>query len=178
MASLSVEIKTKTMATSTKMFRMLAGIENLYYALLLGADPERARTADTWRSWHQIGFHMDVKNPPPAARDNEKVRVTLDTSREPDLAINVEGGEPRAIAALQSLLREIDRVRAKRGQESETTRLAAVKADSAVATQLLDPLHNALNNSGCALAVPDFDFAIDRALNVLANPEVTSLRVR
>lgn len=121
---------------------------------------------------------MSVKNPPPAARDNEKVMVTLDVSGEPDLVINVEGGDPKAIGALKSLLGEIDRVRGKRGQESEAARLAAVKEDSAVAAWLLDPLHNALNNSGCALAVPDFDFAINRALAVLAHPEVTSLRVR
>jgi len=178
MPSLSVEIKTTQMVTSTKLFRMVAGIENLYYALLLTGDPARARTADTWRSWHQLGFHMDVKNPPPAVRDNEKVMVTLDISGEPDLVINVAGGEPKAIAELKSMLTEIDRVRAKRGQESEAARLAAVKEDAAIVTPLLDPLHNALNNSGCALAVPDFDFAINRALTVLANPQVTSLRVR
>ena len=45
-------------------------------------------------------------------RDNEKVMVTLDVSGEPDLVINVEGGEPKTIAALKSLLAEIDRVRA------------------------------------------------------------------
>ncbi|MGO9061514.1 MAG: hypothetical protein ACLQU2_29680 [Candidatus Binataceae bacterium] len=178
MPSLSVDIKTTQMVTSTKLFRMLAGIEHLYYALLLTGDQARAQTADTWRSWHQLGFHMDVKNPPPAVRDNERVMVTLDVSGEPDLVINVEGGERKTIAALKSLLAEIDRVRAKRGQESEAARLAAVKEDSAIASHLLAPLHNALNNSGCALAVPDFDFAINRALTVLANPEVTSLRVR
>jgi hypothetical protein len=178
MPSLSVEIKTVKMVTSTKLFRMLAGIENLYYALLLTGDPTRARNAETWRSWHQLGFHMDVKNSPPAVRDNEKVMVTLDLSGDPDLVINVTGGEPKTIAALKSVLAEIDRVRAKRGQESEAARLAAVKEDSAIAAQILAPLHNALNNTGCALAVPDFDFAINRALTVLANPEVTSLRPR
>jgi hypothetical protein len=177
MPSLSVEIKTTTMATSTRMFRLLAGIEHLYYALLLAGDQARAENADTWRSWHEVGFHMDVKNPPAAVRDNEKVMVTLDLSGEPDLVINVEGGQPGAIAKLQALLREIDRARAQRGQESDAARLAAVKADPAVAGALLTPLHNALNNSGCALAVPDFDFAINRALTVLAHPEVTSLRV-
>jgi len=178
MPSLSVEIKTKTMASSTKMFRMLAGIENLYYALLLTGDQARAENADTWRSWHELGFHMSVKNPPAAVRDNEKVTVTLDVSGEPDLVINVEGGESRATGKLQSLLKEIDRARAQRGQESEAARLAAVKADAAVAGALITPLHNALNNSGCALAVPDFDFAINRALTVLAHPDVTSMRVR
>lgn len=34
MPSLSVEIKTTRMVTSTKLFRMVAGIENVYYALL------------------------------------------------------------------------------------------------------------------------------------------------
>jgi hypothetical protein len=178
MPSLSVEIKTVTMVTSTKLFRMLAGIENLYYALLLTGDQARAASADTWRLWHQLGFHMDVKNPPPAVRDSEKVVATLDITGEPDLVINVAGGEPKAIAALKSLLGEIERVRAKRGDESEAARLAAVKADPAIAAHLIAPLHNALNNSGCALAVPDFDFAINRALTVLANPEVTSMRVR
>jgi hypothetical protein len=167
MRSLSVEIKTTTMATSTKMFRLLAGVENLYYALLLTDDQARAEKADTWRSWHELGFHMNVKNPPAAVRDNEKVTVTLD-----------EGGEPKAIGKLQSLLKEIDRARAQRGQENEKARLAAVKADPAVAGALITPLHNALNNSGCALAVPDFDFAINRALAVLAHPDVTSLQVR
>ncbi len=178
MPSLSVEIKSKPMATSTRMFRMLAGIENFYYAFLLTGDPERAKIADTWRSWHQLGFHMSVKNPPPAARPNEKVMVTLDLSGEPDLVINVEGGDPKAIGALKTLLAEIDRVRAARGPESEAARLAAVKGSAAILSRLLDPLHNALNNTGCALAVPDFDYAIDRALKVLAHPEVTSLRVR
>jgi len=178
MPNLSVEIKTVKMVTSTKLFRMLAGIENLYYALLLTGDQARASSADTWRSWHQLGFHMDVKNPPPAVRDNEKVMATLDVSGEPDLVINVAGGEPKTIAALKSLLTEIDRVRASRSRESEAARLAAVKEDAATASQLLAPLHNALNNSGCALTVPDFDFAINRALTVLANPEVTSLRAR
>jgi D-aminopeptidase len=177
MPSLSVEIKTTPMATSTKMFRMVAGIENLYYALLFIGDPARAKTADTWRSWHQLGFHMSVKNPPPAARASEKVMVTLDVSGEPDLVINVEGGDAKAIGALKTVLAELDRVRGKRGKESEAARLAAVKGDSAIAAHLLDPLHNALNNTGCALAVPDFDFAINRALTVLAHPEVTSLRV-
>lgn len=178
MPSLSVEIKTTQMVTSTKMFRMLAGIEHLYYALLLTSDPARAQNADTWRSWHQLGFHMSVKNPPPAVREDEKVMATLDITTEPDLVLNVDGGQPKSIAALKSLLVEIERVRAGRGQESEGARLAAIKADPAVASQLLSPLHNALNNTGCALAVPDFDFAINRALTVLAHPEVKSLRVR
>jgi hypothetical protein len=178
MSSFAVEIKSTTMATSTRMFRMLAGIEHLYYALLLTGDEQRAANADTWRTWHQLGFHMNIKNPPAAVRDSERVMVTLDLSGEPDLAINVEGGEPRVIGALQSLLKEIDRARAQRGQEGEAARLAAVKADSAVARALLTPLHNALNNTGCALAVPDFDFAINRALTVLAHPEIKSLRVR
>jgi hypothetical protein len=178
MPSLSVEIKTTTMATSTKMFRMLAGIEQLYYALLLTADNDRGANAETWRSWHQLGFHMSVKNPPPAVRDTERVKVTLDVTREPDLVINVDGGEPRAVGALKSLLQDIDRARGQRGQESEAARLAAIKADTAVAGKLITPLHNALNNTGCALAVPDFDFAINRALMVLAHPEVTSLRAQ
>ena len=178
MPSLSVEIKSTTMATSTKMFRLLAGIENLYYMLLLAGDQARAANADTWRSWHELGFHMNVKNPPSAVRDNEKVMVTLDVSGEPDLVINVEGGDPKTIGKLQALLKEIDRARAQRGQESEAPRLAAIKADPAVAGALITPLHNALNNSGCALAVPDFDFALNRALTVLAHPEVQSLRMR
>jgi len=178
MASLSVEIKSTTMATSTRMFRMLAGIEHLYYALLLTGDQARAANAETWRGWHQLGFHMSVKNPPPAVRDGERVTVTIDVTGEPDLVINVEGGEARAIAALASLLKEIDQARAKRGQENEAARLAAVKTDRAVATALINPLHNALNNTGCALAVPDFDFAINRALTVLAHPEVASLKAR
>ena len=38
MPNLSVEIKTVKMVTSTKLFRLVAGIENLYYALLLTGD--------------------------------------------------------------------------------------------------------------------------------------------
>ncbi len=178
MSSFSVEIKSTTMPTSTRMFRMLAGIEHLYYALLLTGDPERAANAQTWRGWHQLGFHMSVKNPPPAVREGERVMATLDVSVEPDLIINVEGGQPRAIAGLKSLLTEIERARSQRGQESETARLAAIKADSKVAAALITPLHNALNSTGCALAVPDFDFAVNRALTVLAHPEIKSLRVR
>jgi hypothetical protein len=178
MPSLSVEIKNTKNPTSTRSFRTLAGVEQLYYALLLTADPARASDAQTWRSWHQLGFHMSLKNPPPAVREGERIRVTLDVSVEPDMVINVEGGEPRAIAALRSLLEKIDAARARRGPESEAARLAAVKADAAVAAALITPLHNALNATGCALAVPDFDFAIDRALTVLAHPEVTAITVR
>jgi len=178
MPSLSVEIKSTAMATSTRMFRTLAAIEHLYYALLLTGDRARAATAETWRSWHQLGFHMSVKNPPPAVRDGERVTVTLDVTAEPDLVINVEGGAPQTIGQLKSLLKEIDRARAQRGQESEAARLAGVKADAAVASVLIQPLHSALDNSGCALAVPDFDFAINRALTVLAHPDIKSLLVR
>jgi len=114
----------------------------------------------------------------PIVREGERVMATLDVSVEPDLIINVEGGQPRAIAGLKSLLTEIERARSQRGQESETARLAAIKADSKVAAALITPLHNALNSTGCALAVPDFDFAVNRALTVLAHPEIKSLRVR
>jgi hypothetical protein len=178
MPSLSVEIKNAKSATSTRMFRTVAAVEHLYYALLLTGDPARASHAETWRSWHQLGFHMSVKNPPPAVGDGERVTVTLDVTVEPDMVINVEGGAPRAIGALRSLVEGIEAARKQRSQESEAARLAAVKADSAVASALIAPLHNALNNTGCALAVPDFDFAINRALTVLAHPDVTSLRVR
>ncbi len=178
MPSLSVEIKNTKSASSTRMFRTVAGVEQLYYALLLTGDSARASNAETWRSWHQLGFHMNVKNPPNAVRDNERVTVTLDVTVEPDMVINVEGGEARAIAALRALIEKIEAARKQRGQESEAARLAAVKSDSAVASALIAPLHNALNNSGCALAVPDFDFAINRALTVLAHPDIASLRVR
>jgi hypothetical protein len=178
MAGISLEIKSTAMATSTRMFRMLAGIEHLYYALLLTGDKTRAADPETWRSWHRLGFHMSVKNPPAAVRDNERVQVTMDVTGEPDLVINVEGGEPRSIGALQGLLKDIDQARAKRGREDEAARLAAVKADPAVAAALIKPLHEALEKSGCAYAVGDFDFAINRALTVLAHPEVSSLRVR
>jgi hypothetical protein len=178
MASLSVEFKSKTMATSTRMFRMLAGIEQLYYAQVLTGDRARAADPETWRGWYRLGFHMSVKNPPPAVRDNERVKVTMDVSGEPDLVINVEGGEAKALGALQSLLKEIDQARAKRGPESEEARLAAVKADPAVAAALVKPLHEALEKTGCGYAAGDFDFALDRALKVLAHPEISSLRAR
>jgi hypothetical protein len=178
MPSLSVEIKSRSMATSTRMFRTLAGIEYCYYVLLLTGDRTRASNAETWRLWQELGFHMSVKNPPPAVRDGERVMVTLDVTGEPDLVINVEGGQPAAIDSLKSLLKEIDRARAQRGNEGESARLAAIRSDPAIAAALLTPLHNALKNTGCEAAAPDFDFAADRALTVLAHPEITSLRVR
>ncbi len=178
MPSLCVEIKSRSMATSTRMFRTLAGIEFCYYVLLLTGDRARAANPETWRAWQQLGFHMSVKNPPPAVRDHEKVMVTLDVTGEPDLVINVEGGEPAAIERLKLLLKEIDRARAQRGEESETARLAAIRADSAIASALLTPLHNALKATGCEAAAPDFDFAANRALTVLAHPQITELRVR
>lgn len=178
MPSLAVEIKSRSMATSTRMFRMLAGIEHFYYVLLLTNDRARAANAETWQSWCRVGFHMSVKNPPPAVRDGEKVHVTLDLRGEPDLVINVEGGDPAAIKSLQGLLKEIDRARAQRGQESESARLAALKADPAIAAALITPLHNALKNTGSEWAAHDFDFATDRALSVLAHPDVVSLRVQ
>ncbi|GEM_PF-6656780 len=178
MPSLSLEMKSRSMATSTRIFRTLAGIEYLYYVLLLTADRERAAKFETWQSWAQLGFHMSVKNPPPAVRENEKVLATVDITGEPDLVFNVDGGEARAIAALRSLLEKIDSARSRRGQESETARLAAVKEDPAITSALIAPLHDALKSSGCGWAASDFDFATNRALTVLAHPDITSLRVR
>jgi hypothetical protein len=178
MPSLSLEVKSRSMATSTRIFRTLAGIEYLYYVLLLTADRERAAKLETWQSWAQLGFHMSVKNPPPAVRDNEKAAVTVDVSGEPDLVFNVEGGAGKAIAALRSLLEKIDGARARRGAENETARLAAVKEDSAITAALIAPLNEALKNSGCGWAASDFDFATNRALTVLAHPQIESSRVR
>jgi hypothetical protein len=178
MPSLSLELKSKSMATSTRIFRTLAGIEYLYYVMLLTADRERAANIETWRSWAQLGFHMSVKNPPPAVHENEKILVTVDVSGEPDLVFNVEGGEPKAIAALRSLLEKIDHARAQRPNENETARLAAVKEGSAIASALITPLNNALKNSGAGWAASDFDFATNRALTVLAHPQIESSRAR
>jgi hypothetical protein len=178
MPSLSLEIDTSKMATSSKMFRMVAGVENLYYLLLLSGDHARAKNADTWRSWHQLGFHMNVKNPPPAVRVGERITVTLDISVEPNMIIRAEGGIAQTVSGLQSLMGEIDRLRGRHREAGDAARLAAVRADSAIAGKLLDPVHNALNNSGCALLVPDFDFAINRALTAFTSPEITSLRAR
>ena len=178
MPSLSLQIQTRQMVSSTKMFRLVAAVENFYYLLLLSGDKDRAARAETWNSWREMGFHISVKNAPPAAHNGEKIAVDLDIRGQRDLFINVEGGSAAVLGALQSLVKEIDRVRAARSATGDQERLAALKADSAIARQLITSLHSALDKAGCAAARPDFDFAIDRALAVLTHPEILSLQAR
>ena len=79
---------------------------------------------------------------------------------------------------LKTLLTDVDRLRAELKDQDEAARLKAVRADPAVARQLLEPLEAALKKSGCSPQVcGQFEFAINRGLIALTWPEIQSVEI-
>ena len=88
------------------------------------------------------------------------------------------GGDRTNCERLKTLLTEIDRVRARVKIRDAAARLKAVRSDPAVALQLIEPVEDALNRSGCSRQVCDqFEFAINRGLAALTWQQIDSVDI-
>jgi hypothetical protein len=167
----------EAMPISPQLYRVSKGLEHFYYLLLFANDPSRGPKGEVWWPWLNQGFHLEVRNPPPAARADERITVELDDREGRRLKNTVQGGNRAALEALSDLLRELDRVRRGLTAEERQARVRAVRADPTIADKLITPVHQALEIAGCRDGIPAVDYAIDRALGALAASNIKSVEI-
>jgi hypothetical protein len=166
------------MPISTQLYQQAKAAEQFYYMLLFANDPARAKNSDVWTSWSAIGLHIQVKMPPHPATREERLLLEINPHGNQLYVYNFTGGDRKNSQRLKTLLTDIDRLRAELKDKDQAARLKAVRADSAVARQLIDPVQAALEHSGCSRQVRDqFEFAINRGLTALTWPEIQSVEI-
>lgn len=176
--SIVVKYRSAIMPISTQLYRQAKAAEQYYYMMLFANDPVRAKKPDTWTSWSVMGLHIQVKMPPHAATPAERMLLEINPHGNQLYVYNFTGGDRKNSERLKTLLTDIDRLRAELKDKDEAARLKAVRADPAVARQLLEPVEAALKDSGCNQQVRDqFEFAINRGLVALTWPEIRSVEV-
>ena len=177
---MSIEIKYRAgvMPISTQLYQQAKAAEQFYYMMLFANDPVRSASSDTWTTWSAMGLHIQVKMPPHPATAAERMLLEIDPHRNEMYVYNFTGGDQKNSERLKTLLAEIDRLRAGLKDTDRAARLKEVREAPAVKQQLLDPVANALKESGCSRQVRDqFDFAINRGLTALTWPEIQSLEI-
>lgn len=177
---MSIEIKYRSgiMPISTQLYQQAKAAEQFYYMMLFANDPVRARNPDTWTTWSSMGLHIQVKMAPHPAKREERMLLEINPHGNELYIYNFSGGDRKTSERLKTLLTEIDRLRAQLKDQDEASRLNAVRADPAVARQLLQPVETALKESGCSRQVCDqFEFAINRGLTALTWPEIRSVEI-
>ncbi len=166
------------MPISTQLYQQAKAAEQFYYMMLFANDPVRAKNCDVWAGWAAMGLHIQVKMPPHAATAAERMWLEIDPHGNELYVYNFTGGERGTCQRLKSLLTEIDRLRAALRDQDQAARLKAVRADPAVAHQLLEPVQAALEQSGCSRQVREqFEFAINRGLTALTWPDIESVEI-
>jgi hypothetical protein len=166
------------MPISTQLYQQAKAAEQFYYMMLFANDRVRATNSDTWTSWAAMGLHIQVKMPPHSATRDERVLLEINPHGNELYIYNFTGGGRKNSERLKTLLNDIDRLRADLKDKDQDSRLKAVRADPAIAHQLIDPVETALKESGCSRQVQDqFEFAINRGLIALTWPEIQSVEI-
>ena len=166
------------MPISTQLYQQAKAAEQFYYMMLFANDPVRAMDSGTWTTWSTMGLHIQVKMPPHPATRAERMLLEINPHGNELYVYNFTGGDRKNSERLKTLLTEIDRLRDQLKDRNEAARLKAVRADPAVARQLLEPVESALRDSGCSRQVRDqFEFAINGGLIALTWPEIQSVEI-
>jgi hypothetical protein len=176
--SIVIKYRARIMPISTQLYQQAKAAEQFYYMMLFANDQVRAKNSDTWTTWSTMGMHIQVKMPPHPATREERMLLEINPHGNELYIYSFTGGDRKNSERLKTLLSEIDRLRAELRGQDEAARLKAVRADPAVARQLLEPVESALKDSGCNRQVRDqFEFAIDRGLIALTWPEIQSVEI-
>ncbi|HXR35496.1 MAG TPA: hypothetical protein VN754_06085 [Candidatus Binataceae bacterium] len=176
--SIVIKYRAGIMPISTQLYQQAKAAEQFYYMMLFANDPMRAGNSDTWTTWAAMGLHIQVKMPPHSATRAERMLLEINPHGNELYVYNFTGGDRKNSERLKTLLTDVDRLRAELKDKDEAARLKAVRADPAVARQLLEPLEAALKKSGCSPQVcGQFEFAINRGLIALTWPQIQSVEI-
>ena len=145
MAKSQIVLDHQRTMTSARVFQVLKGVEALYYSLLF-IRPEYAGVTDKWLYWLSMGFDVDVKEQPRAAKPEDRTRINLAAdAKRTELAL--EAGNDAVLRQLEQLLQEIDKVRTGAQDKAERDRWDAIMA-SPVQKQLLEPMVESMKKEG------------------------------
>lgn len=176
--SIVIKYRAGVMPISTQLYQQAKAAEQFYYMLLFANDPVRAKNSDVWTSWSAMGLHIQVNMPPHPATHEERVLLEINSHGNETYLYNFTGGDRKNSERLKTLITAIDGLRAGFKDKDEAARLKAVRADSAVARQLIEPMETAIAQSRCSRQVRDqFEFAINRGLTALTWPKIQSVEV-
>jgi hypothetical protein len=163
------------MPVSTQLFQFCKGIEHFYYTLLFVNDRDYARNATTWESWLQLGFHLSVKMPPPAARQQDILMMET-RSNGKNFEIRATSANQTTLQRLHDLLGDIDKLRQAMKGKDEAAKDQAVLSDSRIQQRLVSPLKEALNNHQFSKTDVDaFSYMLQRGLRAMTDEEIMSV---
>jgi hypothetical protein len=175
MNQLRIVADCSSMLISTQFFRFCKAVEHFYYALLFSSEDYAASAADAWHSWAAQGFHLAVREFPPAARPGD--RLTLDSRPGRTFEVTASSNNRGALTRLCELVQEVEHARAALPSGGEEVRLQALLDNPAIESRLLRPVRESLTRSAVAgEAGQAVRSMISRGLSALTNWQIKSLR--
>jgi hypothetical protein len=120
--------------------------EHLYYFLLLSTHPSYKGKAEAWRSWLQMGFSVELRDGPPAAREHKLVSTIYHTPRR--IEMTFDAVDPSTMVNLERLIRTLNSLRASVNSLEDEVRGEGLSSHPEIHKQLLAPLNEALAACG------------------------------
>lgn len=177
MSTLNIQVDAQLAPFTTQMRRFDKGLEQFYYALLLTSERRYQNKSRVWRSWLEMGFHIQTRSHPPMVEPADRLAITI----RPDgktTNIAFRGGNPGALGRLQRFIEALEAKRSALRGPSSPARLQQLLAAEAVTAQLLAPVGDALKRAEFrpdeAQLVRD---ALERGLEAFADDEIKSVKV-
>lgn len=176
MATMTVSMDTRRVLLGTSMRRIQKGIEHLYYLVLFSRDSAYAGKAEAWRAWLRQGLNMNVRAAPPKARDEDRYIESISYGSR-SLDIRANAGNQDALARVQAIMEEIERMRSTLTGKSDEEKATTLLTNERIATTVVGPVEDAIKRAGL---LPDeaaaFINLLRRALVFLVDDDVTTAR--
>lgn len=175
--SLAIAIETRRTPNTMKFRRFVKAPENLYYFLLFSGNSRYQGSRETWRTWLDMGFNLEVRDAPPGAALEHHALFTM-KPRPPVAEISVTGGDAQTLGRLERLLRAVENNRPQVSSiQDPTARAKAAMADKEIDSQLVMPVMNALRAAWLTpREISGFVAPLDQAIATLTDGFITSAR--
>jgi hypothetical protein len=167
MPTLIANYRMAFMPNTTHLARILKGLEDLYYVLLLTTDSALGGRGETWRGWLELGFHVNTRTPPPGLPVTDRVRSFFDHGDGRHLRWSLESRRADVLGEVRAVLDAVEAARRRLCSREAPDRVQMLHSDVEINGRLLQPLRGALELSGCGQEYPRFEAAMDRALTSL-----------
>jgi hypothetical protein len=176
MKRLQVVVECSSMLISTQFFRFAKAVEHFYYALLFSSEDYASSGADAWNSWLAQGFHIAVREAPPAVRKPD--RVTVDSVPGRNFEIMAASENDRVVGRLGELLGEIERARVSLDGIGTEAKVDGILEAGAIVGGLLTPVRESLKRSAVTGKNADAVLAMIRqGISALSNWQIKSIKV-
>lgn len=172
-----IEVSSPVMPISTEFIRFCKAVEQFYYAVAIGHEPNSGKVTTALRGWLANGLNPAVRLAPPVDVSN---RIKVES--RPGVGgfdVTVSGANREALGRLRTILAEVGAApKALANTGDDQVRAASLLENETLARELVRPLKESIARGQIPSDGADCLMAMIRSgLVALAAPEITSLSI-